>query len=192
MSKKFIGGKNIYRKVKCYLQLLSKLCVGLLNLGGLTPGVSMSWTTALQQLDGTGVVEFGVHQMNEKTGTPKWRRHRGGPNFRFNTVRSALFSPDKGARSACLGKSSYARDRYSAGGTSVVPYAAAWLQGETLAFLVRAGATEPEVTLVPASALQSLADANHGQLLADLARIFGEGAQSHGVRHLVSGAIHAP
>lgn len=150
----------------------------------------MSWTTALQQLDRTGVVEFGIHQMNEKAGTPKWRRHRGGPNFRFNTVRSALFSPDKGARAACLGRSSYAIDRYSAGSTSVVPYVATWLQGESLAFLVRAGACDPEVTLVPTSSLQTLAAGDHGQLLADLARIFGEGAESHGVRHLVSGSIN--
>ncbi|MFC7411418.1 hypothetical protein ACFQPB_21385 [Hydrogenophaga atypica] len=152
----------------------------------------MSWTTALQQLDKTGVVEFGIHQMNEKTGTPKWRRHRGGANFRFNTVRSALFSPDKGARAACLGKSSYARDRYSSVATSVVPYVAIWLQGEEWAFLTRAGATEPEVTLVRASALQDLKSGTHGQLLADLALIFGEGAELHGVRHLVSGAIQTP
>ena len=130
--------------------------------------------------------------MNEKTGTPKWRRHRGGPNFRFNTVRSALFSPDKGARAACLGRSSYARERYSTVSVSVVPYVAAWLQGENVAFLVRAGATEPEVTLVQASSLQNLAAADHGQLLSDLARIFGEGAESHGVRHLASGAISIP
>lgn len=152
----------------------------------------MSWTAALQQLDAAGTVEFGIHQMNEKVGTPKWRRHSGGPNFRFKTVRSALFSPDKGARAACLGKSSYAKARYSTVGTSVVPYVATWLQGESVAFLARAGATEPEVTVVPVSALQNLAAANHGELLSDLARIFGEGAERHGVRHLVSGAINTP
>jgi len=149
----------------------------------------MSWTTALQQLDAKGTVEFGIHQMNEKTGTPKWRRHHGGQNFRFSTVRSALFSPDKGARAACLGKSSYARERYSTVSTSIVPYVAAWLQGENEAFLVRAGATEPEVTLVPASALQDLTTTDHGQLLSDLARVFGEGAECYGVRHLASGSI---
>ena len=35
MNKKFIGGKNIYIKIKCYVQLFSKLCLALLNLGGL-------------------------------------------------------------------------------------------------------------------------------------------------------------
>lgn len=58
-----------------------------------------------------------------------------------------------------------------------------------MAFLARAGATEPEVTLVRASSLEGLAGDAHGQLLADLARIFGEGAESHRVRHLVSGTI---
>ena len=113
----------------------------------------MVWTAALQQLDACGVVEFGIHQMNEKTGSPKWRRHRGGPNFRFESVRSALFSPDKGARAACLGRSSYARQRYSDVSVSVVPYVATWLQGSALAFLARSGATEPEVALVPGARL---------------------------------------
>lgn len=152
----------------------------------------MSWTTALQQLDRTGVVEFGIHQMNEKTATPKWRRHGGGPGFRFLSVRSALFSTDKGARAACLGRSSYARDRYSAVNSSVVPYVATWLRGEDWAFLARAGATEPEVTLVPPSSLQHLVGGTHAQLLTDLARIFGEGAESHGVRHLLVDAIQVP
>lgn len=152
----------------------------------------MSWITALQQLDRRGVVEFGIHQMSEKTGTSKWRRHCGGPNFRFGSVRSALFSPDKGARAACLGRSAYAKDRYSAVNTSVVPYVATWLQGEDLAFLSRAGATDPEVTLVRTSSLQSLSGKTHEQLLANLARIFGEGAELHGVRLLVSGAIQVP
>lgn len=152
----------------------------------------MSWTTALSQLDDSGVVEFGIHQMNEKTGSPKWRRHKGGPRFRFQSVRSALFSPDKGARAACLGRSSYARERYSAGATSVVPYVATWLQGANFAFLARAGATEPEVTLVPVHAVEAIDGTDHAQLLAGLARLFGEGAELHGVRHLVSGAVRVP
>ncbi|MCX5596351.1 hypothetical protein [Alcaligenes faecalis] len=152
----------------------------------------MSWDTALQQLDRHDVVEFGIHQMNEKTGTPKWRRHRGGTQSRFSSVRSALFSPNKGARAACLGISLYATDRYSCGDTSVVPYVAVWLQGEYLAFLVRAGSTNPEVTLVPVSSLQNLTSDTHEHLLTNLAHIFGDGARSYGVRHLTSDTIQSP
>lgn len=152
----------------------------------------MPWNHALRQLDALGVVQFGIHQMNEKTGSPKWRRHMGGPSFRFDNVRSALFSPSKGARAACLGRSTYARQRYSSGPTSVVPYVATWLQGEELAFLARAGATEPEVTLVPACAIEAIDSTDHAGLLAQLASLFGAGAQMYGVRHLVSGAVQVP
>lgn len=152
----------------------------------------MTWDAVFRQLDEPGIIEFGIHQMNEKTGCPKWRRHKGGPRFRFKSVRSALFSPDKGARAACLGHSSYARDHYSAGPTSVVPYVATWLQGGDFAFLARAGATEPEVTLVPVHAVKSIEGEEHSQLLATLARLFGNGAEVYGVRHLVNGAIRMP
>ena len=149
----------------------------------------MSWNSALRQLDAPAIVEFGIHQLNTKTGSPKWRRHSGGSNFRFQSVRSALFSVDKGARAACLGRSSYASARYSITPKSVVPYVATWLQGEELAFLARAGASEPEVTLVPVSAVQALKTEEHSQLLAALATLFGEGAELNGVRYLASGAI---
>lgn len=152
----------------------------------------MSWEVALGQLDQPGVVEFGIHQMNSTTGSPHWRRHKGGANFRFQSVRSALFSPDKGARAACLGKSTYAKARYSSGDSSVVPYACTWLQGSVLAFLARAGASEPEITLVPVAELDALEDTDHQDLLRELASIFGRGAASHGVRHLISGTIHVP
>lgn len=149
----------------------------------------MSWDNAIRQLDKSGVVEFGIHQMNEKIGTPKWRRHKGGSQTRFQSVRAALFSPDKGAKVACLGKSSYARDRYSKGQSSVVPYVAAWLKGEPLAFLARAGAAAPEITLVPADAIDSVVAEDHAQLLSRLAKLFEEGAQIHGVRHLSGDTI---
>ncbi|MCY1374135.1 hypothetical protein D9M69_614520 [compost metagenome] len=152
----------------------------------------MSWNTALCQLDAPGIVEFGIHQMNEKTGCPKWRRHRGGINSRFQSVRSALFSRDKGARAACLGRSSYARMRYAAGSTSVVPYVATWLQGAKLAFLARAAAAEPEVTLIPVSAIEAVAGTDHAELLASLAQLFGEGAALHGIRILSSSSIESP
>jgi hypothetical protein len=149
----------------------------------------MSWDNALKQLDKTGVVEFGIHQMNEKIGSPKWRRHKGGSQTRFQSVRAALFSPDKGAKVACLGKSSYARDRYSKDDSSVVPYVAAWLKGEPLAFLARAGATAPEVTLVPSEGIASIVAENHANLLSQLAKLFGEGAEIHGVRHLGEASV---
>jgi hypothetical protein len=151
-----------------------------------------AWNDALRQLDALGVVEFGIHQMNEKTGSPKWRRHKGGPSFRFDSVRSALFSPTKGARAACLGRSTYARERYSAGSTSVVPYVATWLQGADLAFLARTGATEPEITLVAARAVELIDSTDHAGLLSQLAQLFGEGAQKYGVRHLVGGGVQVP
>jgi hypothetical protein len=149
----------------------------------------MSWSAVLSELDAAEVVEFGIHQMHEKTGTPKWRRHRSGPRFRFQSLRSALFSPDKGARAACLGKSTYARERYSVEAASVVPYVAVWLQGRDLGFLVRTGATDPEVTLVPVQELDAIDGAEHGILLASLAHLFGLGAESYGVRHLILGAV---
>ena len=152
----------------------------------------MPWNEALRQLDAPGVVEFGIHQMNAKTGSPKWRRHKGGESFRFDTVRSALFSPTKGARAACLGRSTYARDRYSAGPISVVPYVATWLHGADFAFLARAGATEPEVTLVPVRAVEEIDSRDHAGLLAQLAQLFGEGAQMHGVRLLTSCTVQVP
>ena len=149
----------------------------------------MPWSDMLRQLDGPGVVEFGIHQMNEKAGSPKWRRHQGGPRFRFDSVHSALFSTTKGARVACLGRSTYVRERYSAVSTSVVPYVATWWRGGTLAFLVRAGASEPEITLVSTSDLERIDDSNHHELLSELARLFGEGAHTYGVRHLTSNGI---
>jgi hypothetical protein len=152
----------------------------------------MSWESALGQLDDdSGVVEFGIHQINTKTGTPRWRRHSGGSSFRFETLRSALFS-DKGARVACLGKSSYARNRYAADARSSVPFVATWLRGAELAFLARPGAVDPEVTLVPVTDIAAVRSAADAELLSQLAELFGRGAAAHGVRHLVSGAVRIP
>jgi hypothetical protein len=152
----------------------------------------MTWINALQQLDATGVTEFGIHQMDEKAGTPKWRRHKGGAQSRFHSVRAALFSSDKGARAACLGHSSYATQRYAQGTASVVPYVATWLRGQEIAFLVRAGATEPEVTLVQVSAVESLVAEEHALLLTVLAHLFGQGAEQFGVRHVTSSDVRIP
>ena len=152
----------------------------------------MSWQQMLSSLDSHGVVEFGMHQMDLKSNTPKWRRHKGGAQSRFNTLRNSLFSHDKGARVACLGRSAYAKKVYAAGFNSVVPYIGTWLQGAQLAFLVRAAAAEPEVTLVSAAALNALQGDYHSSLLASLGQLFGVGAQEYGVRLLASGEVYSP
>jgi len=152
----------------------------------------MNWIAALNQLDQTELVEFGMHQMDTKSGSPKWRRHRGPVNFRFRSVRSALFSPDKGARAACLGFSSYATSRYSAGDHSIVPYVGTWSQGSEEAFLIRASAGDPEITVVPSASLDVVADCPHDQLLAQLAELFAAGARDYGVRLLGNDSIYMP
>jgi hypothetical protein len=152
----------------------------------------MTWGQILSTLDTTGVVEFGVHQMQLKSATPKWRRHTGGAQTRFQSLRSALFSPDKGARVACLGRSTYAKKVYAAGLNSIVPFVGTWLRGSELAFLIRAAAAEPEVTLVPAAELSSLHGTDHQALLNALSEQFGRGAQQHGVRLLASGEVRVP
>lgn len=152
----------------------------------------MTWTSALTQLDRTELVEFGIHQMDTKTGAPRWRRHKGAQNFRFRTVRAALFSSDKGARAACLGYSSYAGPKYSAGVHSIVPYVGAWSQASSEAFLVRASAGDPEITVVPSASLAAVRDCPHDQLLAQLAGLFAVGAESHGIRLLGSSSPYAP
>lgn len=152
----------------------------------------MAWQEMLMTLDASGVVEFGIHQMELKSATPKWRRHRGGPNTRFQSIRSALFSPDKGARAACLGRSNYARKVYAAGLKSIVPYVGVWLQGSQLAFLVRSAAAEPEVVLVPASELNAIQTTDDQVLLSGLGEIFGRGAQQYGVRLLAAGELRIP
>jgi hypothetical protein len=151
----------------------------------------MTWTLALTTLDADDLVEFAIHQMDSRTGAPKWRRHKGPVNFRFRSVRAALFSPDKGARAACLGRSSYAKT-YATGTYAIVPYVAAWLRGSSLAFLAKASAADPEVTVVPASGVAAVQDCPHSELLAQLAGLFATGAELHGVRLLGPASIYNP
>jgi hypothetical protein len=131
----------------------------------------MTWQQMMTILDSAGVVEFGLHQMDLKSATPKWRRHKGGAQTRFESLRSALFSADKGARVACLGRSTYAKKMYAAGLSSIVPFVGVWLRGSELAFLVRAAAAEPEVALVPASELDSMQADDHQALLSNLSEL---------------------
>jgi hypothetical protein len=74
----------------------------------------------------------------------------------------------------------------------VAPYVATWLQRAEPAFLARAGATEPGVTLILVRAVDLIDSTDHGQQLTALARLFEEGAEMHGVRHLVSGTVQRP
>ncbi|MFA7239851.1 MAG: hypothetical protein WC091_07040 [Sulfuricellaceae bacterium] len=157
----------------------------------------MTWESALDQLNQTELVqtelvEFGIHQMDTKVGSPKWRRHKGNVNFRFRSVRAALFSPDKGARAACLGYSSYANSRYSAGTHSIVPYVAVWSRGADDAFLIRASAGHPEIVIVDAANVASIRDCPHNELLAQLAELFASGAQAHGARLVGHASICLP
>lgn len=152
----------------------------------------MSWESALGQLDSTALVEFGIHQMDTKVGSPRWRRHKGPVNFRFRSVRAALFSADKGARAACLGYSNYASARYSSGAYSIVPYVAVWSQGADEGFLIRAGAGDPEITVVPSASLSSISDCPHQELLDQLAQLFAIGAHAYGVRLLGNASVRLP
>ena len=149
------------------------------------------WEEAEQTWLDSGVVEFGIHQIDVKAGTPKWRRHKGGPRFRFATVWNALFS-DKGARSACVGTSSYPKATYAAGTQLFVPYVATWLQGEPRAFLVRPSAGDPEITLVPVASIEAVRSTSDQELLTTLAHLFAEGAAESGVRWLKQDRIARP
>jgi hypothetical protein len=66
-----------------------------------------------------------------------------------------------------------------------MPYVATWLRGTPFAFLARASAPEPEVAIVPTSAVDVLALDTHYELTNHLANAFGEGA-AYGIRFLSS------
>lgn len=146
------------------------------------------WEEAQSTWRDEGLVEFGIHQIDAKAGTPRWRRHK---NFRFESVWNALFS-NKGARAACLGTSHYPRVKYAAGDQLFVPYAATWLRGAERAFLVRPSANDPEVTLVAVGAIEAIRSATDQDLLNALSVLFAEGAQESGVMWLKSDRIARP
>jgi hypothetical protein len=140
-------------------------------------------------LNTIGTVEFGMHQIDTKLGVPKWRRH--GRGRRFESVSNALFS-NKGARAACLGKSSYPKLAFAAGSQLFVPYVATWLKGSEHAYLVRPSAAHPEVTLVFAAEIEVLASHSHQSLFNALAQLFAQGAGESGVRLLKHDHIALP
>jgi hypothetical protein len=147
------------------------------------------WEQAQHEWHSAGIIEFGIYQIDTKSGVPKWRRHNG--RQRFATVWNALFS-DKGAREACLGTSPYPKARYAAGTSLLVPYVAVWLQGGQFGFLVRPSAGDPEVTLLQAQCLEAIRSATDQEQLTTLANLFARGASENGVGWLSSDRISRP
>jgi len=149
------------------------------------------WDRAEISWDQPGVVEYGIYQIDAVMQTPIWRRHDGPSQTRFGSVRSGLFGK-QGARNACKGLAPYPKARYAAGDQLFVPYAATWLRGASVAYLVRASAEAPEITLVPAGEIDSFAPRSDQQALTELADLFGRGAREHGIRWLRSNRIDRP
>lgn len=126
------------------------------------------WERLAQQLWSGGVIEYGIFQRERKPNSPMWRRHKGGSNFRFASLGNALFA-DKGARSSCVGVASYPKAQYSASSELLVPYVATWVAGQPHAYLVRASAGDPEITVVSAVQVAAPVASNEAELSAHLA-----------------------
>lgn len=145
----------------------------------------MSWKIALQTLreqgQGARRVEYGMFHRNALPGTRPWRRHTKGK--RFPSVEGALFNK-QGAVKALNGTAAYARTQYAEGSELHVAYVATWLSETPFAFLARQATPQAEVTIVPVIALEEI-DASDAQTITNyLAVIFGNGANSFGVRFL--------
>lgn len=146
------------------------------------------WEQMRMTWDQDGLVEYGIFQRDRKPEAPVWRRHIRRGKSRFSSVRNSLFA-DKGARKACVGKASYPKEKYAAGANLLVPYVATWLDGSELAYLVRASAGDPEITLVQISSIENLDAEDESTLTSQLASIFAQGGENHGVRILRNGEI---
>lgn len=141
------------------------------------------WDILERDLERSGIVEYGIFQRNRKPSAPIWRRHGNGGR-RFDTLSNALFG-SQGARKACKGSASYPKSQYSESpDTLIVPYVATWLQNRHHAFLIRASAGDPEVTIVPIAEVSELNPITEQRLCETLAAVFGRGATSFGVRLL--------
>jgi hypothetical protein len=149
------------------------------------------WEEAEAMWSGIGLVEYGIYQIDAVMQTPIWRRHVGSSQTRFRSVRSGLFGK-QGARNACRGMAPYPKARYASGDELFVPYAATWLQGSRVAYLVRASAREPEVTLVESGLIGRFGPSSEQQALTELAGMFARGAEEHGVRWLRPNRLETP
>lgn len=149
------------------------------------------WDDAEATWSQPGVVEYGIYQIDAVMQTPIWRRHEGASQTRSRSVRSGLFGK-QGARNACRGVAPYPKARYAAGDELFVPYAATWLRGSPVAYLVRASAHEPEVTLVESGAIDRFAPRSDQEALTELARMFSAGAEEHGIRWLRHNRLEIP
>lgn len=139
------------------------------------------WQELLNAVDSPGTIEYGAYQREAKPETPLWRRPTRGK--RFETLSAALFSK-QGARSECLGKAPYARDRYSLHRELAMPYVAAWLRGSNWALLVRRSTPDPEVTIVESAQVDRINAQSEEELTNFLSVLFGRGAEEFGVRIL--------
>jgi hypothetical protein len=149
------------------------------------------WDQAEETWIQPGIVEYGIYQIDAVPRTPIWRRHKGGGQMRFGSVSNALFAR-QGARNACKGLAPYPRNRYAAGDELFVPYVATWLKGSPIAYLVRASADAPEVTLVSPDQIEEFSPRSDQQALQELSRLFAEGATNHGIRWLTLKRIEIP
>lgn len=145
------------------------------------------WDRIIATLDNIGIIEFAIHQMERKEDCQMWRKHN---NQRFDNLHNALFS-NKGAYAATTGTSPYLKN-YSVMGRVIVPYVSTWDHESELAFLVRASASYPEITLVRSQEIQSINSTDDAGLLSALATLFGQGTQHHGVRWLTNSEIVVP
>jgi hypothetical protein len=150
-----------------------------------------AWENAESTWRQSGIVEYGIYQIDAVMHTPIWRRHEGAAQTRFSSVHSGLFGK-QGARNACKGLAPYTKGKYAAGSELFVPYAAVWLRASPLSYLVRASAQEPEVTLVQTALINSFAPSSDQQALSQLAEFFAVGAGQHGVRWLKASRIESP
>lgn len=146
------------------------------------------WDNLERSLHQGGVVEYGIFQQNRQADTPIWRRH-GRDGKRFETLSNALLNA-QGARKACKGQAHYPKTRYSASpDVLIVPYVATWLQNETHAYLVRAGAEDPEITIISVSEISNLNVTTEEALHVALGEIFERGAATNGIQSLTAQGI---
>ena len=141
------------------------------------------WDELRNLMHESGKVEYGIYQRDRKPNAPMWRRHKGASNFRFNTVFNALFA-EKGAKNACYGRASYPKEKYASTEALLVPYVATWLNGSDYAYLIRASAGDPEVTIASVDEIENIHVVDEATLSEDLARIFSNCADEFGIRLL--------